>query len=315
MNGEGAVTNFKTNIKNDVVEVLKTILLLDKSFGMKTLMRVLKGDEESEWLKPEHRQLETFGALSETSWDHLKNVLYLMVDMEFIQPGTNGVLKIAVKGQAFIDKPSDLEVLKRNLRTGKYESLLLQKLKVMRKALAEEVGKPPFQILSNFTIELIARKMPANLDELRAISGMGAFKAEKHGDEILPMVARIIESKRLEAEEKLQKVVKTPTYQETKELFQKGKTVTEIAKAKKVSEKTVQSYLEKLHLCGEIDMKPWIEENLDSKKLYKGAEYFKQVDNPKMKEAYEVLGLDYEELRLCKLYVSDHSSRYEVVKV
>ena len=62
-------------------------------------------------------------------------------------------------------------------------------------------------------------------------------------------------------------------------------------------------------MTGEIDLRPWIEKNVDSKALYKGAEYFKKVSNPKVKEAFQVLGLDYETLNLCKMYVANVVSR------
>lgn len=46
-----------------------------------------------------------------------------------------------------------------------------------------------------------------------------------------------------------------------------------------------------------------IEQNLDSKTLFKGAEYFRQAGNPTVEEAHQVLRFPRETLRACRIYV------------
>ena len=317
VNGANAVPQFSTDVTNDATNVLKTLLLLGKPFGMSYLTSVLKGDEEVSWMREEHKTLETFGCLNEHTTGYIKNMISIMIDFEMIGPGNaySTVIKITKKGEDFLENPSQLKVHSARLKPAKFESLLAFRLGTLRKNFAEKEKKPGYQIFSDFTLNRLVRLKPLTVKELREIPGIGLFKAEKYGSAILDSISRTLEARKESALQRNLQTVKSPTYQQTRELFIAGNSPAEIAKAKGISESTIKSYLEKLHLAGEINLKPWIEENIDNKALYKGAEYFKQVEHPRMKEAYEVLGLDYDILRMCKLYVSDVQSGYDEVLI
>jgi len=61
-------------------------------------------------------------------------------------------------------------------------------LKSWRAALSEERGVPAYVILSNKTIDEIARKMPATAEDLLKISGIGPTKLMEYGGKILEIV-------------------------------------------------------------------------------------------------------------------------------
>jgi superfamily I DNA/RNA helicase len=57
-----------------------------------------------------------------------------------------------------------------------------------RAAISEEKGLPAYTVLTNATIEEIAKKMPADADELAKINGIGPAKLIKYGKKILGIV-------------------------------------------------------------------------------------------------------------------------------
>jgi len=61
-------------------------------------------------------------------------------------------------------------------------------LKSWRRVLSEEMGVPAYVILSNKTIDEIARVMPKDADELAGVSGIGPAKLVKYGEKILEIV-------------------------------------------------------------------------------------------------------------------------------
>ncbi|WP_425147720.1 DNA helicase RecQ [Deinococcus sp.] len=65
---------------------------------------------------------------------------------------------------------------------------LSERLRSWRLALAREIDKPAFTILSNATLEAIAAHRPANADELLTVPGMGQKKMESYGADLLRMV-------------------------------------------------------------------------------------------------------------------------------
>ena len=66
---------------------------------------------------------------------------------------------------------------------------LVGELKSWRSVVAEERGVPPYVILSNATLDEIARMMPVNAQELIKISGIGPEKLMKYGERILEIVS------------------------------------------------------------------------------------------------------------------------------
>lgn len=65
---------------------------------------------------------------------------------------------------------------------------MIQKLKQKRKEIALKEGKELFMILSNATIEEMARVLPQNKEELLEIKGWGEKKLQKYGDEFLKVL-------------------------------------------------------------------------------------------------------------------------------
>ena len=64
-------------------------------------------------------------------------------------------------------------------------------LKSWRAALSEERGVPAYRILTNATIEEIARKMPRSAEELVKINGIGPAKLMEYGAKILDIVNEV----------------------------------------------------------------------------------------------------------------------------
>ncbi|HEV2276066.1 MAG TPA: ATP-dependent DNA helicase RecQ [Acidobacteriaceae bacterium] len=68
---------------------------------------------------------------------------------------------------------------------------LEQRLKAWRQSAAKKTGVPPFLILHDHTLRLIASARPTNLAQLLTLQGIGPAKAEKLGPEILRLCMEI----------------------------------------------------------------------------------------------------------------------------
>jgi ATP-dependent DNA helicase RecQ len=66
---------------------------------------------------------------------------------------------------------------------------LFEALRLWRRALAAEQKVPPYVIFHDTTLAAIARRRPANTDELARISGVGQAKLERYGADVLRVVA------------------------------------------------------------------------------------------------------------------------------
>ena len=63
--------------------------------------------------------------------------------------------------------------------------VVFDRLRSLRKRLAEQEGIPPYVIFTNEQLAEIARQRPNSRSALQAVDGIGAGKAERYGDQFL----------------------------------------------------------------------------------------------------------------------------------
>lgn len=284
--------------------VFITISLLERQYAADYLDRILRGEDRFGFRNESHKQLETYGLL-EKFW---RSKLVLLFDV-FVEDGylevvdqTYGNLGLTEKAKAFLETPGDILIDNKRLRTSPKDGILFKQLRMMRKQLSEEAGIMPYEVFTNFGMKGLVKHKPADIATLKDIAGISHAQADRYGQAILQHIQDV------EANAwKLITVRKAhyPSSQEIKGLFLEGKSLAEITKIKGWVEESVIRIIETLHLAGEIDATAWIESHIDAKVLNKGITYFQQVEDARLKAAYETLDLDYRTLRMCRLYVSD----------
>jgi len=67
---------------------------------------------------------------------------------------------------------------------------LLEKLAALRKSIAIADGVQPYLIFHNKTLQEMADKMPANMQEMGKIQGVGQAKLEKYGSAFLDAIRK-----------------------------------------------------------------------------------------------------------------------------
>ena len=292
------------DIREESVQILKTILLLDKSYSAGYLARVLQASEQFPLRNANHKELETYGVLSEHTYGNIADIIDYLIQESLLEVAhpTMGTLKVTAKGEEFLGDPQPLEVNRQNLRKSWYQYELMMKLKELRVQYAAKEELAPYLVFTNFTLRQLITILPETMAEMDEIPGM-ADQEESLKLQILASISEILEKKSQDDVSGIYSRAHSPSHRKVKEMYESGFDPAEIARRRKLQLGTVRNYLITLHQAGEIDLKPWIEETVDNKALHKAGEYFKQANSPKLKEAHEVLGLDYDTLELCRLYV------------
>jgi ATP-dependent DNA helicase RecQ len=72
----------------------------------------------------------------------------------------------------------------RKKRVGEIEcdEVLFERLRVLRRGIADERGVPAYIIFSDASLRQMAHKQPTSLDQFAAISGVGQQKLKSFGD-------------------------------------------------------------------------------------------------------------------------------------
>ncbi|MFK7925660.1 MAG: RQC domain-containing protein [Bacteroidia bacterium] len=292
------------DVSEKAIAVLKTVLLLDKAYSVSYVMRILTGDQRYPLREESHKELETFGALEGESFAQIEGLIYYLQKQAFlcIKDELFGNIEATELASEFLSKPKPLLANRRQLGRSWLETKLYRELRELRRELATSMEVLPYELYNNYALHLLSTQMPATLEAIDEIPA--AFEIP---DACKTMVLSKIEvARELKVKDERSGGIYTkahsPSHQAVLRLCEEGATLEEIAAARAIKPATVRTYLTNLHRSEQLDLCALIEENIDGKVLHRGAEYFAQSGDGRLKTAHESLGLDYETLHWCKLY-------------
>ena len=139
----------------------------------------------------ERPEAEAFGvSLSLSGFDKDKALVISEADGEIMirfvgapdeggTPVLEGSLEEATEAPAATEAPPDTEAAPAPEPDSERE--LFQKLTLLRKKIAVDQGVPPYVIFHDNTLREMARTLPADLEALNAIQGVGKAKLDKYG--------------------------------------------------------------------------------------------------------------------------------------
>ncbi|MEM7373704.1 MAG: RQC domain-containing protein [Bacteroidota bacterium] len=302
------------NLQHESMQILKTVLLLDRPYSAAYISRILIGDNRFDLRKVSHKDLETFGALDAHSRFRLEDIIYYLTEEQLLEvtDPQYGTLKITDSGTQWLDNPQNMIVMRKEIFTGWWGFELLLAVRSIRKEAADRLGKQAYELFTNYTIACMIHQLPQDEQSLNALPGISQLE-QAVKLLLLTAINQIVEKKEEDAVSGIHSKANSPSHRKVKDLYESGFSLEEIAERRKLQTTTVRKYLFTLHEAGKLDLNPWIEQQLDPKILYKGAEYFRSVDDRRLKPAHEVLGIDYDTLALCRHYaekVGEPAMRY-----
>lgn len=297
------------NIKEEAVAIFKTIIHTKQMYGMNYLAQIVRGDTRFGLKKTEHEQLETFGTMANVNHYHLKNIITWLLKNYYLNIANlqYGSLGLTSKAYLVMHSEEELLVSKKEFQINAENRVLGESLKKIRKDIAESEGKPTFSIFTDWSLQNLIDDKPKDVASLKAMGIMNEAYLPTYGNLLVKAITDAKAESIRQLQEDLHKRVKSPAYQTVKDLFLAGLAIEKIAEMRQVQRDTALNYLSDLHRTGEIDLKPWIAENVAAPILDKVAAFFAQ-EQVTFKDAYRELGLDYQTLRLAKL----HSTKVEL---
>jgi ATP-dependent DNA helicase RecQ len=179
------------------------------------------------------------------------------------------------------------------------DDVLFEKLRLLRKSIADDEGKPAFTVFADTTLKQMAEQKPTNILQLLDVSGVGEHKAKTYGDVFLNEIAEYI------ATSKKKKNVKEfgGTQNVSYALFQQNKSISEIALERNLSEYTIISHLAEKYKLGEpIDALKFVTDEVITK-VAKAKVEIKNTDQLKPYFEYFNGEIDYGKIRFALAYL------------
>lgn len=132
---------------------------------------------------------------------------------------------------------------------------LFDRLRRLRKELADAEGIPPYRVFSDATLREMVTRRPTTRSRLLAVRGVGEQKLEKYGKRFLREITCSPGSETAVSRDSPASAGQVPfsrdTLRQTRDLYRRGLTVREIASRRDLTEDIVGAHLESLILVGE----------------------------------------------------------------
>jgi ATP-dependent DNA helicase RecQ len=204
--------NIKTLIQDYESAVCKIILYciteLPFPLGIKKIISVLKGSKSIFIINYELHNLATYSIFSTFTAEYLRTIMEALVkaellEVEFVSEYKNmPVLEITTKGREFIAGKYEVGVqfledfVDRSVpEFDDFEKELFDKLRKLRREIAQERDIPAFMICGDITLRELTKQKPSEAASLLSVRGIGEKFVQNYGDKFIETITRHINDK------------------------------------------------------------------------------------------------------------------------
>jgi ATP-dependent DNA helicase RecQ len=168
-------------------KILSCIYRIDQRFGTSHVINILTGSKADNILQYNHHLLSTYDIINDYTRSQLKAFIYELVSQGYLKQSEDkfGIISLTPKSTAvlkghekvFLTKVEPLEKPQKTTdEKSDYDTDLFQRLRVLRKKLADEKNVPPYIIFSDATLKEMAEKLPKTQTDFAKLKGVGAQK-------------------------------------------------------------------------------------------------------------------------------------------
>ncbi len=312
----------KVDAKDDLCAVLETISALKEKFKAEHIIDVVTGRETNDVRSYHHDTLDVFGCLPKADRRYLNTLLRQATLAGYIDREIEnfGLVHITPKGKAFLKKPSAFKIVEDNdfseeeeetpIKSGAscaVDPELYSILKDLRKKIAKHYNLPPYVIFQDPSLEAMATTYPVTMEELQNITGVGAGKAKRYGEEFIKVIKTHVEENEIERPEDL-RVRSVANKSRIKisiiQAIDRKIDLDELANSKCMEFGELLDEIEAIVYSGtKINITYFINEVIDDDHQDDIFEYFKEADSDSLEEAIQELGSEYseDEIRLMRI--------------
>lgn len=308
--------------KDDLCAAIETVAALKEKFKTEYIIDVMLGKATPDVKSYKHDELEVFGCAENSDARYLNAVIrqaiisgYLARDIENF-----GLVKITAAGKKFLTKPVSFKIVEDTDFSDEEEEMpeksggicavdpeLYSILKDLRKKIAKRHNLPPYVIFQDPSLEAMATTYPITMEELQNITGVGAGKAKRYGQEFLNIIKTHVEENEIERPEDL-RVRSVANKSKLKisiiQAIDRKIALDELANSKGLEFDELLDEVEAIVYSGtKINISYFLNEIMEEDRQEDIFEYFKESESDDLEAAIEELGSDYteEEIRLVRI--------------
>lgn len=188
------------DVTEDARKALSCVYRVGQRYGIGHVIDVLRGSKKERIIQLGHDSLSTYGIGADRSQEYWSGLLHHLIYRSFLQQdvGNYSVLTLTdaarpvLRGEQTLTmaalhvKPAGVSKTTR-CKSGdtNYNEELFQRLRVLRKTLADAAGVPPFVIFSDISLAGMAAALPTDDEAFLNVHGVGTHKLKRYGGKFL----------------------------------------------------------------------------------------------------------------------------------
>ena len=191
-------------------KILSAVIRTGEQFGIGYVNRVLLGSRDKRIGKFGHDQLSVYNIVDDYDRNGLRSIAEMLAERGLLakEEGSLGVMRVTPEGRAWLRGGQSLEIEVRaddsspqGTRRGDesagrrkesgaagYDQALFEKLRALRRRLAEEQGVPAFVVFGDAALRGLAAARPTTPNAMLQVSGVGPAKLQKYGEPFLAAI-------------------------------------------------------------------------------------------------------------------------------
>ncbi len=190
----------------DAQKVLSCIYRVQQRYGMNHVIDVLRGSKSQRLTEAGHDKLSTYGIGKEHSHEYWLAVIRQLIHRGLIVQNLQqyGVLQLTQEARPILRGEIALQLAEprvnvtkgkpRVVDRGDYDKVLFRRLRTLRKQIADAEEVPPFVVFNDTTLVEMAVHYPVNEAALLKITGVGAKKLERYGQEFISAITAYLDA-------------------------------------------------------------------------------------------------------------------------
>ncbi|WP_414572792.1 DNA helicase RecQ [Nostoc sp. CCY 9925] len=180
----------------EAMKFLSCVARCKERFGMAYIIDVLRGAKSQKILSNEHDKLSTYGIGKDKTVDEWRMLARSLLHQGLLEQTSDGysVLKLNALSWEVMRRQRTVSLavtvtqnvaLTQTSEKAAEAEALMQRLRSLRKQLADEQSVPPYIVFQDSTLKLMAQVQPKTMTEFGKLSGVGTHKLAQYGEKFL----------------------------------------------------------------------------------------------------------------------------------
>ena len=236
------------------IRFLACVAQTGQIFGAVHVISVLRGSQARKVLNLRHDRLDTYGAGQEYTTKAWRRLAQAFIEQGLLeQDMQHGSLRLTAEGSRVLRGERKVLVAAARVQlaqagaVGSEDIVLFEKLRQLRKQLADSANVPPYVVFSDRSLVEMATYYPQTSTSFLAMNGVGEYKLKRYGEAFLNAIRAYCQERNLKERPKGRASAPVSTgrrrFEEVGELFAAGESLEDLQARYNVQRGTILHHL------------------------------------------------------------------------